>query len=191
MTTASIPNSTPQFQVIRGWVKKFVTFWKKLDINNFIVEESVLKISLRSHKHEWSQFFGGPIELATLETIKKVHDNVLADYEWSLGYERAIRMIGIVFAHNWSKKESYDNLKRVFGAVQPQSGRFIGSCYRWNMHLSQHPALVETLHWGFWDWWARRRQRWVCQTQSWRVFWNTRGTIPIDNLQKRGTINGE
>lgn len=44
-----------------------------------------------------------------------------------IGYVKAIKQMGAVFAHNCSQTQPYDNFRRVLSVVQQQSGRFLRS----------------------------------------------------------------
>lgn len=43
--------------------------------------------------------------------------SVVSSFERSLEYEKAIRRMGVEFAHNWSQSQSCDNFEGAFEVV--------------------------------------------------------------------------
>lgn len=95
---------------------------------------------------------GCSIEAATPETFEQIHDVVLTDlrshlfsdfnFEWLLGYKRAIRKLGAAFVLKWSQTQSCGNVEEAILADEFMH-RFISTDETWIHHIIPDQAAVE------------------------------------------------
>lgn len=108
---------------------------------SFDVEKVVNWILLRSHKYKWRRMcwtpnwgcFGrnncknsrhgvGYWKWVRTWSPRYIRCHPAFDFDWSFGYETAIRKMGSAFSQNWLQTQSFHNLESVFDAVQRQCG---------------------------------------------------------------------
>ena len=117
--------------------------------------------------------------------------------DWKFVHEKTVRKMGAAFAPNGTKTASQECLNRVISDVSQKWTRFFVSIYNheWNMGSSLHTwdeGTVKTM-----DWKKRKGSKEgedssiCCSKVMASVFWNARGIIFIDYLQRGKTINGK
>lgn len=89
--------------------------------------------------------------ILTLHKVLEATDIPCSEWSWfSMKYEKVIRKLGALFAHNPPQSQLSYNFRRVFGDVQLQFGRVIVTFFNRGRNIDMK-HLSTTTHWRLWS----------------------------------------